>query len=149
MTADAVSGAVDRPSPVYVSRPLLRTLLSMAAESEPTQTTVQLGTTAADDLDAVDLVDAPVFTHFYFPNAAPSNRAVFGMDLSVPPGQSRGVFVSHPVTPLRVTKRDDLHERVFVAVPPWDESSVAVFDRRGHRQHLRVLDATTPPEAVP
>ena len=134
---------------VYATRALVRALLEFAIDAEPTPITVQLATTPATDLDAGIDVDGPVFSHFYFPDAAPSNRAVFGIDLSVPPGRSHGLFRSHPTEDRSLSERDDLHERVFVAVPPWDLESVSVFDRSGRRHQLRLLDATLPPEELP
>ena len=134
---------------VYATRALVRALLEVAEDTEPTSITVQLATTPAADFADSTVENAPVFTHFYFPDAAPSNSAVFGMDLSVPPGRTHGLFVSHPTKGRSLSERDDLHERVFVAVPPWNVESVAVFDRSGRHHPLRLLDATVPPEGLP
>jgi hypothetical protein len=49
---------------------------------------------------------------------------------------------------LRVRQRDDFKELIFVAVPPWDDDSVAVFDRQGEEQPLELLDVE-PPEEFP
>ena len=54
--------------------------------------------------------------------------------------------MSHPRGDLRLSKRDDLHEVVFVAVPPWEEDSLAAFDRSGREQTYTVLDVEPPEE---
>jgi len=90
--------------------------------------------------------ETPVFTDFYMPETAASVSAVFGLDLSTPPGQTQGRFVSHPMGRLELERTDDLHEVVFVAVPPWELESLAAFDRSGRRRQLRVVDAQ-PPES--
>lgn len=134
---------------VYASSALLRALLHLAEAAEPAPITVQLATTAAAEFDGLTAGDRPVFSHFYFPDAAPSNSAVFGMDLSVPLGRTHGLFVSHPIGNRSLSERDDLHERVFVAVPPWDLDAVSVFDRGGRRHRLQLVDATLPTEGLP
>jgi len=48
-----------------------------------------------------------------------------------------------------VSKRDDLHEVIFVAVPPWDEESLAAFDRSGREKELTILDVEPPEEQTP
>ena len=135
---------------VYATRGLVTALLDLAAETEPDELTVSLAVTPASKLEGpVDAPpDAPVFTHFYPPNAGGSLTAVFGVDLSIPAGQTQGRFVSHTNGHLGVSKTDDLHETVLVAVPPWDESSVAAFDRAGRRQPLDLLDAEPPAESL-
>jgi hypothetical protein len=90
----------------------------------------------------------PVFTHFYLPRDDDSVSAVFGVDLGTPVGQTQGRFVSHPRGELSVSETDDLHEVVFVAVPPWDDDSVAAFDRRGTRREFSVLDVEPPAESA-
>jgi hypothetical protein len=133
----------------YVTRGLVETLLRLARESEPERTTISLSVTPASELTGADLPpETPVFTHFYMPEAGASVNAVFGVDLGTPVGQTEGRFVSHPQGGLSVSKLDDLHEIVFVAVPPWDEDSFAAFDRRGRRQQVTVVDAA-PPEEEP
>jgi hypothetical protein len=103
--------------------------------------------TRAGELPGTDLdPETPVFTHFYMPDSGGSVSAVFGVDLGTPVGQTQGRFVSHPQGDLRLSKRDDLHEVVFVGVPPWDESSLAAFDRSGREQSLTVLDVEPPEE---
>ena len=135
---------------VYVTRGLVTALLELAAEAEPDELTISLAVTPADELDGiVDAPpDAPVFTHFYPPDAGRSITAVFGVDLSVPAGQTQGRFISHPRGNLKVAKTDDLHETILVAVPPWEESALAAFDRSGRRQPLEVLDAEPPTESL-
>jgi hypothetical protein len=66
------------------------------------------------------------------------------MDLGTPAGRGRARFVTHPQGPFRVTRRDDLAAVVLVAVPPWDERSIAAFDRAGRRLTLAVVDAEPP-----
>jgi hypothetical protein len=56
------------------------------------------------------------------------------------------VFVSHPRGDLQVSKRDDLREVVFVAIPPWDDDSLAVFGRDGNRREFAILDVEPPEE---
>jgi len=132
---------------VYITEGLRETLLRQAREAEPDDVTVPLAVTRAGEIDAADISpEAPVFTHFYMPEAGRSVSAVFGVDLATPPRQTQGIFVSHPQGPLTVTKRDDLREVVFVAVPPWDEASFEAFDRRGDRRQLQVLDVEPPEE---
>lgn len=143
-----------RPEPasvVYITRGLATTLLRFARERDPDSVTIALSVTPAGDLDGAGAaVDdgTPVFTHFYLPNAGESVGAVFGMDLGTPVGQTQGRFVSHPTGELSVSETDDLHEVVFVAIPPWDEESLAAFDRSGRRQDLELLDAEPPEESV-
>ena len=135
---------------MYVTRGLVNALLELAAEAEPEEVTISLAVTPADELEGATDVprDAPVFTHFYPPDAGRSITAVFGVDLSVPAGQTQGRFISHPRGNLEVARTDDLHEAILVAVPPWDESSLAAFDRSGQRQPLEVVDAEPPTESL-
>lgn len=140
---------------LYVTRGLVDTLLRLASEREPEAITVPLAVTAAGELPDADPAseadldgDTPVFTHFYMPRDGDSVSAVFGVDLGTPVGQTQGVFVSHPQSDLAVSKADDLREVVFVAVPPWDDESLAAYDRRGRRREFSVL-AVEPPEESP
>lgn len=127
---------------VYATAGLLGALLELAGDRDPRSITVSLAVTAADELD-VDLPgDATVYTDFYLPDAGGSVQAVFGMDLGTPSGQGR--FVSHPDGTLRLTPTDDLHEVVFVAVPPYETESVAAFERSGRRLALEVVDVDPP-----
>ncbi|WP_276301513.1 hypothetical protein [Halorussus lipolyticus] len=135
---------------VYVTRGLVDVLLELAVEADPDETTVSLAVTPAAEFEDLDDVppDASVFTHFYPPEAGKSITAVFGVDLSVPAGQTQGRFISHPRGNLEVNKTDDLHEAILVAVPPWDEASLAAFDRSGRRQPLDIVDAEPPAESL-
>ena len=152
---------------VYATRGLVDSLLRQARDREPDSITIPLATTAAADCFGGELPDTveadvtgdvlgdgdltpstPVFTHFYMPNAGGSVNAVFGVDLGTPAGQTQGRFVSHPQGRLRLETTDDFHALVFVAVPPWDDDSIAVFDRHGTEQPLVLLDVE-PPEDTP
>jgi len=101
--------------------------------------------TPTGDTDELDPT-TPVLTHFYLPEAAASVSAVFGMDLGRPSGAAR--FLSHPSGRRGITEADDLAAAVFVATPPYEESDVAVYDRRGRRQSLRIVDAVPPEESL-
>lgn len=126
---------------IYATKGLLEYLREYAEDRDPVEVTVSLAVTPAGELDIPDLdPEIPVFTDFYMPQAGASVNFVFGVDLGTPAGQTQGRFVSHPTGELRVSKTDDLHEAIFVAVPPYDESSLAVFDRSGNRKKLEVLD---------
>lgn len=132
---------------LYATQGLVETVLRMARDNEPETTTIPLAITEAGELPDVDLdPETPVFTHFYMPDAGGSINAVFGVDLGIPVGQTQGRFVSHPKGDLRLSKRDDLHEVVFVAVPPWEKESIAAFDRSGREQSLTILDVEPPEE---
>lgn len=132
---------------VYITSGLVEALLGFARDREPSSVTIGLTVTPAERLDG-DLVGidpgAPVFSHFYLPDAGNSVQAVFGMDLASPPTQGR--FVSHPDGRLAVKRTDDLHEVVFLTVPPWEE--VVPFGRTGDRLELDVLSAVPPAERV-
>lgn len=128
---------------VYITEGLLTVLLEVAVDRDPGRVTVALTVTPAGDLD-VDLpADASVFTDMYLPGTGGSVAAVFGMDLSTPGAAGR--FVSHPDGRLELTKADDLHEVVLVAVPPYDPASVAAFERSGTEVPLRTVDVAPPP----
>lgn len=138
---------------IYLTRGLSTTLLRLAGEREPDSITIPLAVTRAGELPpsenpadpALD-ADTPVFTHFYLPRDGDSVTAVFGVDLGTPVGQTQGLFVSHPQGDLDVSTTDDLRAIVLVAIPPWDEASLAAFDRRGRRQDLAILDVEPPEE---
>lgn len=134
---------------VHITRGLAETLLRFGAERDPESVTIPLSVVAASELDRTTLPDeTPVFSDFYLPNAGDSVNAVFGMDLGTPVGQTEGRFVSHPEGDLSVSITDDLHEVVFVGVPPWGVSDLAAFDRSGRRKDLTLVDATPPEESV-
>lgn len=135
--------------PIYATEGLLDVLLDRAAERDPDRESIPLAVTPAGELPDLDLpAETPVFTHFYLPGAGESVSAVFGVDLGTPPGQTAGRFVSHPGGRLEPTQTDDFHARVFVAVPPWDRESIAVFDRDSTRRPLEVLDVEPPEELL-
>jgi hypothetical protein len=127
---------------VYITRGLLTALLELGADRDPDSVTVSLVVTPAADLDVDIPTSAAVFTDLYLPETGDSVTAVFGMDLSTP--EAAGRFVTHPDGPLALTKRDDLHEVVFVAVPPYEDDSVAAFDRSGDTVPVDVLDVVPP-----
>lgn len=148
---------------VHVTRGLLDALLELAAAEDPETVNAALAVTPAGDLDRTAAPDdsaddvppvtsvvagldseTPVFTDLFPPQKRRSVNAVFGMNMTIPPHQTQGRFLSHPLGGLEVTKEDDLHEVVLVAVPPWDRDAVAAFDRRGRRRTLVVLDAAPP-----
>jgi len=127
---------------VHATTGLVDALLDIATDRDPRPVTVSVTTTPAGDLDC-DLPDeTPVFTDFYLPDAANSVEAVFGVDLGTPGAEGR--FVSHPDGRLHLTREDDLHEIVFVAVPPYDRESVAAFERRGRERSIDLLDVAPP-----
>ena len=138
---------------VYVTRALAEVLIGLASDADPDRVTTGVSVTPAGELEGADAdaipSETPVFTDFYLPDPGNSVNAVFGVDLSTPARQTQGQFVSHPVRELEVTKRDDLAEVVFVAVPPWKlgARSFAAFDRRGQRQQLEVIDAQPPDQS--
>lgn len=131
---------------VYVTRGLLAVLLEFASDADPEGVTIALSATPALDVDDDLPPEASVFTDFYLPSAGRSVTAVFGVDLSTPPGGVGGRFVSHPGGELAVTQGDDLAGIVLVAVPPWKRESARAFDRRGRRRDLEVVDAAPPRE---
>ncbi|WP_277541300.1 MPN domain-containing protein [Haloarcula laminariae] len=134
---------------VYVTRGLVETLLRMAREAEPNDVTISLAVTEAAELPETDLEpEIPVFTDFYLPSAGSSVNAVFGMDLGTPAGQTQGRFVSHPDGYMGVSKLDDLHEVIFVAVPPWETDSFGAFDRSGRPVDVEILDVEPPEESL-
>lgn len=126
----------------YITRALLTVLVELAADRDPTAVTVSLAVTPADELDASLPAEQAVFTDMYLPDTGGSVQAVFGMDLSTPGAAGR--FISHPDGRLALTKRDDLHEVVFVAVPPYDVEGVAAFDRSGSGQPIDIVDVEPP-----
>ena len=134
---------------VYVTRGLVETLLRMARDAEPNDVTISLAVTEAAELPDADLdPETPVFTDFYLPSAGGSVNAVFGMDLGTPAGQTQGRFVSHPDGYMGVSKLDDLHEVIFVAIPPWDTDNFGAFDRSGRTVEVEILDVEPPEESL-
>lgn len=132
---------------IHITRGLIETLLRLAREADPDSRTVPLAVTRAKHLPDTNLSDeAPVFTHFYMSSKGDAINAIFGVDMKTPAAQTPGIFVSHPVGELEVTKKDDLREIVFVAVPPWSEDSFKAFDRKGYTQELTILDIEPPEE---
>lgn len=134
----------------YATRGMIEALLALAEDAEPDPITAALAVTPAQELrEPVPLPnETPIFTHFYMPEAGKSVRAVFGMDLTIPHGQTQGRFISHPLGKLALTRKDHLHETVFVAVPPWDTDSLAAFNRAGTRQPMEIIDAEPPEESI-
>lgn len=127
---------------VYITRGLLTALLDLGADRDPASVTVSLAVTDADELPADLPPEAAVFTDMYLPGTGGSVNAVFGMDISTP--EAAGRFVTHPDGPLALTKRDDLHQVVFVAVPPYQDDCVGAFDRSGDRVPTDVVDVEPP-----
>lgn len=126
---------------VYATTGLLAYLGEYAEENHPDPVNLSLAVTEAGEIDGTEVPgETPVFTHFYMPQAGNSVNFVFGVDLGRPAGQTQGRFVSHPEGTMGVFESDDLAEVVFVGVPPYDEASIAVFDRTGEEIPLEVLD---------
>lgn len=133
---------------MYATRGLAETLCDLARDAEPEAVTISLATTLAGEFHDSLPPETPVFTHFYFPDAGRSLSAVFGIDLGTPVGQTQGRFVSHPQGKLALSRTDDLHGVVFVAVPPWGTDELAVFSRNGIEKPLELLDAEPPAETL-
>lgn len=131
---------------VYATRGLIEALCDFAREAEPKPVTISLAVTPAGEFAPHLPPTTPVFTHFYFPEAGRSLSAVFGMDIGTPAGQTQGRFVSHPQGRLALERTDDLHCVVFVAIPPWEAASLAVFSRNGIERPLELVDAEPPAE---
>lgn len=141
--------AEEAGEPVLVAEDLIQVLCELAADRDPDAVSVPLGVTPADEIEETDAVTGPVFTHFYLPETGRSVRAVFGVDLGTPSGSTPGIFLAHPDGRQELTKRDELREVCFLAVPPWRPTEVVAVDRRGSRRPLRTLDVTLPEESVP
>ena len=131
---------------VYITRALLTALLELGADRDPASVTVSLAVTPTDELDAALPSDRSVFTDMYLPDTGRSVRAVFGMDLSTPGAAGR--FITHPDGLLALTKADDLHEVVVVAVPPYDIDNVAAFDRSGTGRSMEIVDIEPPDDKL-
>jgi hypothetical protein len=132
---------------VSITRALLTALLELADERDPSSVTISLTVTAGADLDASMPSERSVFTDMYLPGAGGSVTAVFGMDLSTP--SAAGRFISHPDGRLELTKADDIHEVVFVAVPPYEIEDVAAFDRSGTGRSIEIVDVEPPDVELP
>jgi hypothetical protein len=127
---------------VHITRALLTALLELAEDRDPASVTVSLAVTPASELDATLPPDRVVFTDMYLPDTGESVTAVFGMDLSTPGAAGR--FITHPDGTLALTKADDLHEVVFVAVPPYEIDDVRAFDRSGTGRSMVIVDVEPP-----
>lgn len=154
MTDDGDAAMPDRDAPagrppVYATAGLVTALLDIAEDRSPNEVTIAVTTTPAGEFDPpLDLPpETPVFTDLYLPGTGGSVAAVFGMDLGTP--ASDGRFVSHPDGHLAVRQTDDLHEVVFIGVPPWESTDIAAFDRRGRGRDLELLDVEPPAESLP
>ncbi len=136
---------------VYITRGLVEVLLDLARDADPEDLSTGVSVTLAGELTGGPSLppETPVFTDFLLPSSGDAVNAIFGVELSTPARQAQGRFVSHPVGELMVTLRDDLAEVIFVAVPPWDESSFAAFDRAGEERPLEIIDAEPPQESLP
>jgi len=136
---------------IYITRDLLTVLLDHAAERDPNAANLQLSATPAKEFET-DLglsPKTPVLTHFTISEVGRSVNAVFGVDLGTPAGRGKARFLSHPDGFLGVSETDDLAAVIVVAVPPYDDDTVAAFDRAGEGIELVVLDAVPPEESVP
>ena len=136
---------------IYVTRDLLTVLRERAASEDPDEVNVRLSATPAGEFEA-DLglnPETPVVTHFTLPSVGDSVSSVFGVDLGTPAGAGGARFLSHPDGFLGISRTDDLAGVVIVAVPPYDDDSVAAFDRSGDGIELAVVDAAPPTESVP
>ena len=136
---------------IYVTRDLLTVLRERAESEAPDEVNVRLSATPAREFET-DLgldPETPVVTHFTLPSVGGSVSSVFGVDLGTPAGEGGARFLSHPDGFLGVSRTDDLAAAVLVAVPPYNEESVAAFDRSGDGIELAVVDAVPPTESVP
>lgn len=131
---------------VHITRALLTALLELAKDRDPASVTVSLAVTPASELDAALPSDRVVFTDMYLPETGGSVTAVFGMDLSTPGAAGR--FITHPDGTLAVTKADDLHEVVFVAIPPYGIDDVRAFDRSGIGRSMVIVDVEPPSDGI-
>jgi hypothetical protein len=131
---------------VHITRALLTALLELAEDRDPASVTVSLAVTPASELDAALPSDRVVFTDMYLPETGGSVTAVFGMDLSTPGAAGR--FITHPDGTLAVTKADDLHEVVFVAIPPYGMDDVRAFDRSGIGRSMVIVDVEPPSDGI-
>lgn len=129
---------------LYISETLLEVLLDQARRADPDPVSIQL---AAEPVEAIDdgldlPPETPIFTTYYFPKAGSSVEFVFGVNLGTPPGETQGIFHTHPNGPPTVTTSDDMAERLLIAVPPWEPANVAAFDRQN--RPLNITQITVP-----
>lgn len=133
---------------IHITRGLVSVLLDYAQDHDPSTVSIGLMVTKGGELtgetESLGRED-PVFTHFYMPDAGESVNAVFGIDLSIP--RTQGRFVSHPDGHPELSLTDDLHEIVFVAIPPWTESEITAYDRSATPLVVSVIDAEPPAES--
>ncbi len=136
---------------IHITRDLLTVLLEHAAEQDPGATNRRLSATRAGDFETDTGLDpeTPVLTHFTLTDVGGSVNAVFGVDLGTPAGHGGARFLSHPDGFLGLSKTDDLAAVVLVTIPPYDDDTVAAFDRSGEGIELGVLDAAPPEETLP
>lgn len=136
---------------IHVTRDLLTVLLDRAAERDPDETNLRLSATRAGEFADDTGIDpaTPVLTHFTPSGVGGSVNAVFGVDIGTPVGRGGARFLSHPNGFLGVSKTDDLAAVLLVCVPPYDDDSVAAFDRAGDGIELAVVDAAPPEESLP
>jgi len=136
---------------IHITRDLLTVLLDLADDEDPRESSLRLSATRAGEFEEETGLDPeiPVITHFTLTGVGGSVNAVFGVELGTPAGHGGARFVSHPNGFLGLSKTDDLAAVVIVAVPPYDDDSVAAFDRAGDGIELAVLDAAPPEESVP
>ncbi|WP_238479166.1 hypothetical protein [Natranaeroarchaeum sulfidigenes] len=137
---------MSRDTDVFVTEGLVDALLEYAAQEDPESLSMALSVTPAGDLDGAEDLDpdTPVFTDLYVPQQDRSVNVVFGMDFTIPPRQTQGRFLSHPDGTHDVTREDDLHEVMLVAVPPWKRSDLRAYNRSGRRLSLTILNAIPP-----
>jgi len=137
---------------VYLTEGLVDALLELAERRDPSSVSAALTVTPAGELTPEDTTadwsalspETPVFTDLYVPTDERAVDAVFGVDVTIPHGQTQGRFLSHPNGRLGVSASDDLHEVVIIAVPPWTHDDIAAFDRAGQSIDLRTLAAVPP-----
>lgn len=125
---------------IYISQELIKTLLDIAERSDPKKISIGLCVNKAESLNLDNIPGkTPIFNDFYFPSGK-SLKKIFGVDISTPPMSTQGRFISHPSGFSKLSKRDNFHEIVFIAVPPWDQDSVKVFDRSGKNYELNIIE---------
>ncbi|QZA89237.1 hypothetical protein K0C01_03570 [Salinarchaeum sp. IM2453] len=136
---------------VYITEGLVKALLEIASRQDPQPVSVDLGATKAREYnDVSDKLGAEtlILTDMYMPTDQQSVSAVFGMDISTPAGRTYGRFVSHPDGTLGLTTKDNLHEIVIVAVPPWNQKQIKAFDRKGKAMSMEMLDVDLPESEI-